>query len=129
MHPCEVREYREPPQPTSLIVVTGYRRYALPTYPTAYRAPGIGGGQFGVDGRQTGAGPPSEKWLLADGMGGGQFGVDGRQTGAGPPSENPTVWVFEVAIAETVPSSIKPASKVVATDFMAVPLLNCWYPD
>jgi hypothetical protein len=119
-----VGEYPDLHQPTSLIVVPRYRRY---------RAGGIGGGQFGSVGRQYGTGPPSDgnaALTLAVGIGGGQFGSVGRQYGTGPPSENPIPWFefFEDAIAEMVPSSIRPASTVVAIDFMAVFSFNV-YPD
>jgi len=87
---------------------------------------GITGGQPGSLGRHKGAGPPSENEIalaFAFGMTGGQPGSLGRQSGAGPPSENPIPEVLEEAIAEIVPSSIRPASAVVAIDFMALSLL------
>src|SRR6185369_8653921 len=92
-----------------------------------YFACGIGSGQFGLDGKHTGAGPPSDgnaSFAFTCGIGSGQFGDDGKQTGAGPPSENPTTWVFEAAIPEIAPRIIRPASAVVAIDFMAVVSLS-----
>ena len=98
---------------------------------TLATACGMGDGQFGVEGRHKGAGPPSEKFATATvcGIGDGQLGVEGKHRGAGPPSENPTVALefLEAAIPETAARTIKPASKVVASDFinLSLSLLLC----
>ncbi len=108
----------------------------LPTLPrtfrgAGYRAVGIGGGQFGLLGKHTGAGPPSDfnfGFATTVGIGGGQFGLLGKHTGAGPPSENAAeVEFFEAAIPDTAPKIISPASAVVAIDFMAN-LSPLWVP-
>jgi hypothetical protein len=60
---------------------------------------------------------------LAVGIGGGQFGLDGQHNGAGPPSEKPVLGAFGVAMAEIVPTSIKPASNVEAIFFIVFLLI------
>jgi hypothetical protein len=87
----------------------------------------MGEGQLGSVGWHSGTGPPSEKlvfWAFTVGIGDGQFGSVGWHKGTGPPSENPTLEFLEVAIAETVPSSIRAARAEVAMDFMANNLLQ-----
>ncbi len=58
-------------------------------------------------------------YRTAGGTGGGQFGVPGQHSGAGPPSEKPVVFGALVMTAEMVPASINAAMSVLATIFIS----------